>query len=459
MKKIFTTLAIASALLVTAQVVPDASFGTSGFSLLGKQTDGYTAVSSVLQQDGKILIAGSYEDGSGTEKLFYARLNPDGNIDTSFGTNGFLLDLVIEEENSDYSPSVYVSQDRIYLVYGEHTVKVVALNMDGTRVTDFGTNGEINFSYERMNNYIIAGEFFYITSQNVVGAPITMRKIDLKTGEVVGNVSMEGFNQIYDIYAVNNKLVCVGKDEDTNKLKLDLYDSEGNLLKNMEVSKLDESLVRVSGDGNHIYVAYSNDSACEIMKYDNNGNVDASFGTGGALGMGENAIISIAILEGKIYIGGATLVNAEIGNLWLNRINVDGSKDLSFNKGEAYVYDGSKRWAESMLVPSANSILVVGEIEGEPLNEIYAGKFLITENLSTFEIKPNAITFANPVMQRLSFQSMDEITVVELLNVDGKVLRKITENHTNVSDLPRGLYLLKATLKNGQIVTKKMIKN
>lgn len=229
MKKIFTTLAIASALLVTAQVVPDASFGTSGFSLLGKQTDGLSVESSALQQDGKILITGSYEDGSGTEKLFYARLNPDGNIDTSFGTNGFLLDLVMEEENRDYSPSVYVSQDRIYLVYGEHTVKVVALNMDGTRVTDFGTNGEINFSYERMNNYTIAGEFFYITSQNVVGAPITMRKIDLKTGEVVRSISLGTFSSIDSIYAVNNKLVCVGKDKDTNNLKLNLYDSEGNL--------------------------------------------------------------------------------------------------------------------------------------------------------------------------------------------------------------------------------------
>ena len=71
--------------------IPDTTFGNGGFAATGfsegvaANGDGWLAV----QPDGKILWAGSAPDPNGlTSDFAIARFNPDGTLDSGFGTGG-----------------------------------------------------------------------------------------------------------------------------------------------------------------------------------------------------------------------------------------------------------------------------------------------------------------------------------------------------------------------------------
>lgn len=68
----------------------DTGFGSSGrFSYSASGTP--SSAGSVVQSDGKIVVAGHYLIGSGKYGAVLYRLNTDGTIDTSFGTSGYVV--------------------------------------------------------------------------------------------------------------------------------------------------------------------------------------------------------------------------------------------------------------------------------------------------------------------------------------------------------------------------------
>src|SRR5262249_20806102 len=68
---------------------PDPGFGTSGIVETGIFGKGAQANSVAVQPDGKIVVAGAAVTASGIDNDFaLARYNPDGSLDSSFGTGG-----------------------------------------------------------------------------------------------------------------------------------------------------------------------------------------------------------------------------------------------------------------------------------------------------------------------------------------------------------------------------------
>ena len=69
---------------------PDQSFGTNGtawFGLKGAKRMGLVGVA--IQPDGKLLVSGArYAHMKGDGEWFIARLNPDGQLDTTYGASG-----------------------------------------------------------------------------------------------------------------------------------------------------------------------------------------------------------------------------------------------------------------------------------------------------------------------------------------------------------------------------------
>ena len=69
-------------------------------------------------------------------------------------------------------------------------------------------------------------------------------------------------------------------------------------------------------------------------------------------------------------------------------------------------------------------------------------------------------TRKNPVKDFLNIKNAENADHIELFNVEG---RKIAEdkNYKNIgtSNLPKGTYILKITLKDGEILSNKLIKN
>ena len=92
----------------------DLSFGVDGWTelpVLNGVDDGYRAT---LAADGKILISGYSENGVNTD-LTVVRLNQDGSVDNTFGTNG---SVAFDISGNDYGYAIASLADGKILVAG-----------------------------------------------------------------------------------------------------------------------------------------------------------------------------------------------------------------------------------------------------------------------------------------------------------------------------------------------------
>lgn len=77
----------------------DASFGTNGFAMYDFQGENDLARSAVVQEDGKIIVAGK-AFVSNSQRFGMVRFNMDGSIDDTFGTNGAVGDFNGEDPHT-----------------------------------------------------------------------------------------------------------------------------------------------------------------------------------------------------------------------------------------------------------------------------------------------------------------------------------------------------------------------
>jgi serine protease AprX len=67
--------------------------------------------------------------------------------------------------------------------------------------------------------------------------------------------------------------------------------------------------------------------------------------------------------------------------------------------------------------------------------------------------------YPNPTSSILNIQSDKEISGLQLISVEGKLIRKYgNQTQLNMEELPKGVYILKVQLKNGQTEIKKVVK-
>lgn len=120
----------------------DTTFAGDGI-FLNPSSYGVEIYSIVLQPDGKLIVIG---------KAFYAaRINPNGTIDTSFGNNGFITTF-ITGSNSDFAYSAAIQADgKIVLAGASNTlqnpqISLVRYNPNGTLDTSFDNDGIVTTS-------------------------------------------------------------------------------------------------------------------------------------------------------------------------------------------------------------------------------------------------------------------------------------------------------------------------
>lgn len=134
-----------------ARLLPDGSldlsFNTTGFFISDYSTDLDNCHSMALQPDGKILLAGRTYEGSFSQLLFM-RINSDGTLDTSFGTNGYtMINSSVQDE--DITGLGVLSNGTIVGVgdayssdpFWGHLVIMAKLTSDGNPMPGFGING------------------------------------------------------------------------------------------------------------------------------------------------------------------------------------------------------------------------------------------------------------------------------------------------------------------------------
>ena len=123
----------------------DTSFDKDGKLNISLGSDQDIARSIVRQPDGRILLAGSCSDGS-KNNFCLVRLNTDGSLDTSFDSDGKLIVPVGSSDSEAYGVTVQPDGRIVVvgraLVDGNWDASVIRLNSDGTLDTTFDNDGK-----------------------------------------------------------------------------------------------------------------------------------------------------------------------------------------------------------------------------------------------------------------------------------------------------------------------------
>jgi uncharacterized delta-60 repeat protein len=127
----------------------DSGFGQGGKVVADFAGDTDRAWAVALQPDGKIVVGGEANTGTGATGVDFAllRLNTDGSLDTSFGNGGKVLTPIAASTGSDAVHSLALQtvqgELRILAVGGEGDFRAARYHADGTLDTGFGTQGRI----------------------------------------------------------------------------------------------------------------------------------------------------------------------------------------------------------------------------------------------------------------------------------------------------------------------------
>ena len=126
----------------------DTSFNGTGFVTIPIGSGGDIAEDVIVQSDGRILVAGNWNTGAGTD-LGIVRFNSDGSLDTSFGGSGIVtMDLRAGSEGAN---SIELLSDGSIVVAGNRedssgisSFMVARFNSDGTPYTSFGPGNTLD---------------------------------------------------------------------------------------------------------------------------------------------------------------------------------------------------------------------------------------------------------------------------------------------------------------------------
>lgn len=277
------------------------------------------AKSVIIQPDGKIVSAGiSYN----TENSEFAliRYQWDGSLDSTFGNNG-IVTTDIGDGKWEGVNSITLQPDGKILAAGENTddeINLVRYNPDGSVDGSFGNNGIVTTS--------LSGSVY---GNSVVLQP--NKKILIAGNQNKGDFMLIRYNNDGSLdYAFgNNGVATTG------------FKAEG---KRKMFNKV--HCAKIQADGKIVVAGYSwNDSTAmnfTLLRYNNDGSLDKSFGNNGIVIMdmyGNNDILSSMVLQpdGKILAAGTSrwlrknydFLESELA---LIRLNTDGSLDESFGK-------------------------------------------------------------------------------------------------------------------------------
>lgn len=312
--------------LMVARFMPDGSldtdFGAAGFFY--DDMDAFaTGYKVLVQSDGKILVFGTVRVAANRFALLAIRLLSDGSgYDTSFGTDGKYINQVSGSSfpEDDILDAVILSDGKIGIAGRSYSgqrdfIMVGRLTANGQNDPDFGDNGinliDLN-TFSRANAIVEVGNGDLVIAGTTNSSDIFIARFD-ENGDAVTSFGTDGFTFFNEGENINNG---------ANDLLI-LPDGQflvgGNAF---DFNEIDNDIV--------------------LYLFDQNGNLDTSFGINGFLKVsrGDNESIQSLVLQpdGYVLAGGST--GGFNSKFAITRFTNEGVQDMSFGNGNGWsVYD------------------------------------------------------------------------------------------------------------------------
>ena len=384
----------------------------------------YTKITATaLQQNGKIIVLGTFSNDSGQlfDRIF--RLNSDGSLDTSFKSFS-------GEASTPLLETIVIQSDDKILLGGDFDAinlddinsvtlsKIARLNSDGTIDTSFDSSvginsvGYVNSIALQPDGKIIVGGFF-----------LSYNNVDRRR---IARLNTDG--------------------------SLDSSFNPGIGVGNGEVNS-----ISIQSDGKIIIVGnftnYNNISRNRIARLNPDGSLDTNFN----LGTGASSrIVSTSIQpDDKIIIGGYFTSYNGIARSGIARLNADGSLDTGFNVGT-----GVNAGVATTSIQSDGKILVGGyftNYNGFGKNRIARingddNSLSISETknvFNSFKIYPNP---SSGLFYVKGFLETAILSKVEVKNSLGQSLISVTNFDSNqalnLNNYANGMYFIQITNEN-----------
>jgi uncharacterized delta-60 repeat protein len=389
----------------------DGTFGQGGLVTtdMGMQPTSNSAQAVAVQADGKIVVVGTtIQPGPRGTDFAVARRNADASPDTSFGANGNVaLDF---GSFNDFASCVAVQSDGKILVAGSsirsdaavNDFAVARLNGDGSLDTSFGSDGIVTISFafqsgsssvkgltvQSDGRIVLAG-----VSQQVTGTDFAVARLNGADGSLDTSFDGDGkvtidFGSSSEITTgvalqTDGKIVVVGTSQGNFAVarlsgdgSLDTsFDDDGKQTIDFGASSFDTAYgVAMQSDGK-IVVAGDARTAHDrfaVFRLNSNGSLDTSFAGGGVtIDFGSFGAVAYSVTvqsDGKIVLAGHAAQSANGRDFAVARLNDNGTLDVNFDGDGKQTIDfgSSEESSTGVVVQSDGKIVVVGT-SGQPL--------------------------------------------------------------------------------------------
>jgi uncharacterized delta-60 repeat protein len=295
----------------------DPTFGDGGKVSLDVGTFHNEAYAVAVQPDGKIVVAGNTRNRY-PDAIVLARFTPSGALDPSFGTAG-VVTLQLDED-SCLIRAIALQPDGKILLAGTKSGLLSGINFllvrfdtDGTPDTSFDVDGWTTTDFSHTND---------------------ARSIAVQPD---GKIIVAGHaNREFDVYESDFAVARYNGDGSLDTT----FDGDGKLITRFRASALGYS-VAVQPDGKIVvggdsrFAANTGGADFSMIRYNSDGSLDSTFGTGGkvftSINNRHSSARSLVLLpNGQILLGGEAVASNNRTDFALARYNADGSLDTSF---------------------------------------------------------------------------------------------------------------------------------
>lgn len=340
---------------------PDGTIDNTFLSNLGTGFDAF-AHCVTLQSDGKILVGGGFTSFNGVACGRIARLNANGTLDNSFNT-GTGFDNTVR--------SIAVQNDGKILVGGSFTSynssthnRIIRLNSNGSVDASFnvgtGSSGIVNsLAIQNDGKIIVVGAF---TSFNSVAAN---RIIRLNSDGTIDNTFGTGFNSTVNVVRIQNdgKILVGGfftSYQSTAYNRIIRLNADATIDATFSIGtgfNAAPNTIALQSDGKVLvggtFSSYNSTTYSFIIRLESNGSIDTGF----SIGTGFNNAVNFISLQndGKlIVVGNFRQYQTHIRN-FLVRLEANGNFDTSFTAPT-----GLNDWVYTLAIQNDGKILAGG---------------------------------------------------------------------------------------------------
>jgi uncharacterized delta-60 repeat protein len=360
----------------------DPTFGNGG-----KLTDWSGRANGVaIQADGKIVAVGRTPANTSLGVFIVARYNPDGSRDATFGNAG-RVSIPVGFFGSSFGVDVAIQPDGKIVVTcyddDQNFGALVRLNVDGSLDTSFGSNGSVGTTGS-VYSVAIQPDGKIITSAGVpYKSPFNYRirrynangSVDTTFGN--GGVADLPIGATAVVVQDDGRIVAAGGA--SNAFAVARLNSDGTADQSFGNGGLvttaigsEASSVSVQSDGKIVAVSILRNVGNQfLVRYNANGSLDSTFDNDGIVSLAEGlccwAYYSfrhvVALTNGGIVVKG-TSFNGSNYDFAIGRYNADGSLDTTFGGGDGVTtvdFNNSNDFASAMALDKQGRIVVAGE--------------------------------------------------------------------------------------------------